>query len=160
MTEVFVHQSRTFGGHRNQQLDLTIRAGKSIELLLLRGHLCLALPFNLGLVGLAGFRVVVDFHCHDLVSGELGAAVLAQQSDRIGAALTAMTHHVHLAFAAVLQRLELLRALTARLTSTRCLSLMPGIMTELTLQRMPRAVSISRPIICRSASSCAASLPT
>ncbi len=37
------------------------------------------------------------------------------------------------------------RDLTALLTSTRCLSLIPGIITELTLHNMPRSVSISRP---------------
>ena len=42
------------------------------------------------------------------------------------------------------------RAFTALFTSIRCSSLTPGIITELILVRMPRAVSISRPSIWRS----------
>ena len=113
MTEVFVDQSRALGRDRDQHLDVAVRAGQGGELRLLGSHLRLALHFDLGLVGLARVDVVVDLHRHDLVGRELGAAVLAEQADRVGAALAAMTHHVHLAFAAVLQRLELLRRRTA-----------------------------------------------
>ena len=83
------------------------------KLRVLRRDLCLALLLHLGLVGLAAIEVVVDLHLHDFVGGELGAAVLAQQAHRVGAALPAMPHHVHLAFAAVLQRLQLLRGRAA-----------------------------------------------
>ncbi|MNN43478.1 hypothetical protein D3C81_1577160 [compost metagenome] len=41
-------------------------------------------------------------------------------------------------------------ALTTLLTSLRCSSLTPGISTELTFTRMPRATSISRPFCWRS----------
>ena len=77
-----------------------------------------ALFLDLCLVGLAAFQVVVDLHRHDLVGGELGRAVLAQQAHRVGAALAAVTHHVHLAFAGVLQGFELLRRRTALAVET------------------------------------------
>jgi hypothetical protein len=40
---------------------------------------------------------------------EFGAAILAEQADRVGAALAAMAHHVHVAFAGILQGLEFSR---------------------------------------------------
>ena len=40
-------------------------------------------------------------------------AVFAEQAHRVGATLAAMPHHVHLAFAAVLQRLQFLRRRSA-----------------------------------------------
>jgi hypothetical protein len=51
-------------------------------------------------------RLVVDLHGLDLVERELGAAILAEQADRIGTALAAVAHHVHVAFAGILQGLE------------------------------------------------------
>ena len=69
----------------------------------------LALLLDLGLVGLAAFKIVVHVHMHDLFGGEFRAAVLAEKADGVRAALPAMPHHVHFAFALILQRLQLLR---------------------------------------------------
>ncbi len=80
---------------------------------LTRRDLRFPLLFDLGLIRLARVGVVVDLHLHDLFGRELGAAVFAQQTHRVRAALSAVAHHVHLAFAAVLQRLEFLRRRTA-----------------------------------------------
>ncbi len=52
------------------------------------------------------FEIVFDLHRHDLLGGELVAAILAEQAHRIGAALAAMAHHIHVAFAGVLKRLQ------------------------------------------------------
>src|SRR3546814_7733307 len=81
----------------------------SYLLALLRLDLGLTFGLDRLLVSLAAFGVVVDFHRHDLVGGELRRTVLAEQPDRVGAALAAMAHHVHIAFAVVLQGLEFLR---------------------------------------------------
>jgi hypothetical protein len=130
-------------------------AVRRLQRRLLGGVLGLALKLDLFLVG-GGV-------CVDLVERELVAAILAQQADRIGAALAAVAHHRHVAGAGILQVLQhssgvgpagheavvgavlgsaisgmtLCRkaplALTIFETSFRCSSLTPGISTELTL---------------------------
>jgi hypothetical protein len=51
-------------------------------------------------------RLVIDLHGFDPVERELGAAILAEQADRIGTTLAAVPHHVHVACAGILQSLE------------------------------------------------------
>ncbi len=51
-------------------------------------------------------RLIVDVHLFNLVQRKLVAPIFAQQAHRIGAALTAMAHHVHIAGTAVLQVLQ------------------------------------------------------
>ena len=104
--------SPTLGRDRDQQLDVAQLAGQRLQLFLLGRHLGDPLVLDLGLVGLAAVEIVIDLHRHDLVGRELRAAVLAEQAHRVGAALAAMPHHVHLAFAAVLQRFQFLRRRT------------------------------------------------
>jgi hypothetical protein len=62
---------------------------------LLRGAVGLDGGVDLG-AALHG-RGVVDLHVLDLVEGELGAAVLAEHADGVGAALAAVAHHGHVA---------------------------------------------------------------
>src|SRR5512143_182500 len=50
---------------------------------------------------------VVDLHRVDLFEYELRAAILAQQTDRVGATLTAVAHHVHVTGTGILQSLQL-----------------------------------------------------
>ncbi|MGY3461881.1 hypothetical protein ACVWW5_007331 [Bradyrhizobium sp. LM3.4] len=103
MTEVLVDQSRALGCNRHQHLDCAGRAGEPRKLLLLGRKLCNARLLDFGLILPSGLLIILDVHGHDLFHGELRAAVLPEQSDGVGAALATMTHHVHLAFAAILQ---------------------------------------------------------
>src|SRR6266536_1233853 len=112
VAEVFVDAPAAPGGHGNQDLDVAALARQSYKFGLFGRNLGLPLHFYLFLVGLARSEVVIDVHLHDLVGGELGAAIFAEQTHGIGATLAAVAHHVHLAFAAVLQRFQLLRRRT------------------------------------------------
>ena len=69
----------------------------------------LAVGFALG----EAAAVEVHIHLHDLLGGELVTTVLAQQAHRVGAALAAVPHQLHVAFALVLKRLQLLRGRAA-----------------------------------------------
>ncbi len=41
--------------------------------------------------------LVIDLHRFDLLDRELRASILTEQPDRVGPALAAMAHHVHIA---------------------------------------------------------------
>ncbi|MGY4364230.1 hypothetical protein ACVW1A_000295 [Bradyrhizobium sp. LB1.3] len=103
MTEVLVDQSRALGCNRHQHLDFAGRAGELRKLLLLGRKLCNARLLDFNLILLSGLFIIFEVHGHDLFNGEFAAAVLPEQSDGVGAALATVTHHVHLAFAAILQ---------------------------------------------------------
>ncbi len=111
MAKVFIDLAVPLGSHSDQHAD-AFRIGQLRQLLLLGvlgGDSSLALLLNGFLIRLARLGVIHHFHRVNLLGGELGAAVFAQQAHRIGAALAAVAHHVHLALAGILQRLEFLR---------------------------------------------------
>ena len=107
VAEMLVDDAAALGGDRDLDLDRGRLVGQRLHLALLGDRDGIALGLDLGLIGLARGEVVFDVHRHHLLGGEFGAAVFAEQADGVGAALPAMTHHVHLAFAGILQRLQL-----------------------------------------------------
>ena len=76
--------------------------------LLLGAHVVAALLGDDLAIGGALARIVDDL-LGQLVEGELLAAILAEQADRVGAALAAMAHQLRAAFEPVLQGLQLHR---------------------------------------------------
>ncbi len=114
MAEVLVDHAAALGRDRDQ--DGPVRPGDPVrgEPQLLAGGPHIGAPaFDRGLGRLPTGQVVGDLAGIGL-RAELLAAVLPQQPDRVGPALAAVAHHVHLgtvvARAAILQRLELLRS--------------------------------------------------
>ena len=114
MTEVLVDAAAALGRHGDQDLGVGFDAGHFGHFLLARRNLVLTLGLDQFLIGLAGFEVVFDLGLfHQLFEREFSRAILAEQADGIGAALAAVAHHVHVAFAGILQRLQLLRGRAA-----------------------------------------------
>ena len=110
MAEVFVDDAAALGGDRHQHRtrDFFLLDALDADQLHL-GFLGQTFAFQFFVDGrmhlgahLHRFRIV-DVHLFDLVHGELGAAILAQQSHRIGTALAAVAHHVHVAGTGILQ---------------------------------------------------------
>src|SRR5208337_4911312 len=108
MAKVLIDESGTLRRHGGEKLDVAHFTGKCRKLFLFRRDLSDPLLFDLGLISLSRVEIVVHVHCHDLVGREFRAAVFAQEAHRISAALPAVAHHIHLAFTAILERLQLL----------------------------------------------------
>ena len=62
MAEMLVDPPATLRGDRNQDLDIAHLAGERREFGLLGGNLRLAMHLDLGLICLAGFKIVIDVH--------------------------------------------------------------------------------------------------
>ena len=120
MTEVFVDHAAALGGDCNQHRTcyfflLDALDADQLHLGFLGESFAFQFLVDGGMhLGAHLHRLgIVDVHLLDLVHGEFRAAVFAQQSDRIGTALATVAHHVHVARAGILQRLQLVMSRSA-----------------------------------------------
>src|ERR1035438_4520245 len=113
VAEVLVNAPASLGGHRYQDRNITLDSGEHFQFGISRRDHFRALSFHVPLIGLTDLKVIMYIHLHHFFSRELVAPILTQQSHSVGAALAAVAHHVHLAFARILQCLQLLRSRTA-----------------------------------------------